>query len=163
MTRIIATAITDASFYEKGRPPKQECFGGWAAYVRIDGNPQPRKGYGVIHSPDRLLTSTTAEMFAAINGIWLAKKYGAQEVLIRSDCMAVIGAVTGGNLSDKMKRIWLEALSHADCSDMALRAYHVRGHTEAKDAASWVNDWCDRHARIGMIKARKGLKCLELL
>jgi len=160
---VTATVISDASFYEEGRPPKQRTFGGWAAYVRIDGNPKPVKGYGSIHSSTEKLTSTTCEMFAAINGIWLAKQNGASQVLVRSDCMAVIGAITGGNLTNRMRHIWVRSLAHAKCLDVALRAHHVRGHTEAVDAASWVNDWCDRHARKGMFSSRKGIKCLELL
>lgn len=160
---ITATVISDASFYEQGRPPKQRTFGGWAAYVRIDDNPKPVKGYGSIHNHTDKLTSTSCEMFAAINGIWLAKQYGATEVLVRSDCMAVICAISGGNLTDKMRSVWLRALTLAQCLDINLRSHHLRAHTEAIDAASWVNDWCDRHARKGMYSSRKGIKCIELL
>jgi len=159
---IRATVISDASVYEEGRPPNQKVFGGWAAHVRIDGNPKPIRGYGSIHNTTAKLTSTTCEMFAAINGIWLAKEKGATEVLVRSDCMAVISAITKGDLSFKMLEIWHVALTHAKCLDVSLRAHHVRAHTEAADATSWINDWCDRHARRGMSFSRKGIKCLEL-
>lgn len=157
---VSATVITDASYYR--HPKKRRHCGGWAAYVRIDGVPAAVKGYGSIKPLDNL-TSTLCEMYAAINGVWLAKRHGASQVLLRTDCQAVINAVSGVNLKVDLRDAWRRGLAEADIEDVTLLTRHVKGHSDLNTPASWANDWCDKHSRIGMRAARNGEKCLVLV
>lgn len=156
---IRSTVLSDASFF---RSTKGTSVAGWAAWVRIDGNPTAIRGYGSIHN-DETLTSTTAEMYAAINGAWLAKRAGAESALIRSDNMTVIGCIRNVNTGIEMKRIWTNALIRADLVGFPLSARHIKGHGEINDSATWANDWCDKHAKKGMRIARHGHKCLAII
>lgn len=155
---IRATVITDASYFVDPKKPNRS-YGGWAAWVRVDGIDRPIKGYGSINAQEKL-TSTICEMYAAINGAWMAKNEGAGHILIRSDCMAVIHAITGYQLKPDLRRIWFEGLKKADLMGVVIEATHVPGHGEINSRATYVNDWCDRQAYRGMSAARKGQPCL---
>jgi ribonuclease HI len=153
-----ATVITDASYYYDQKKPNHS-YGGWAAWVRVDGIGHPIKGYGSINSKEKL-TSTICEMYAAINGAWMAKREGAELILVRSDCMAVIHAITRFQLKPALRHIWADALKKADLLNVTLEAVHVPGHGEINSRATYVNDWCDKQAYRGMNAARKGQPCL---
>lgn len=153
-----ATVISDASFcnQNKARP-----LGGWAAWVRVDGWGCPIKGYGTI-GDKRLKRSTDAEVMAALNGIWLARRYGGRDILLRSDCMAVIDLMYGRVRKQHLVDIWASALAREDMQGIRLRGQHVKGHGVIHSAATWVNDWCDRNAKNAMRMARKGQTCLTI-
>lgn len=160
-----ATVICDASFYrEQKGPPRGTGVGGWAAWVRIDHVPRVVKGYGSIRAKN-LYSSTEAEVYAALNGIWLALQYGATDVLVRSDCMTVCQLIDKtARVGGKTHHVWWEALKREDMKVPGLlSARHVKGHSKIVDPASWVNDWADRHARKGMIAAREGRPCSVML
>ena len=144
MTR--ATVITDASFCDK------EQIGGWAAWVRIDGRAEPIKKYADFRVPVR--NSREAEMFAAVNGIWLAAKYGATEVLVQTDCVAVVDMLNGATQKKSLKRDFAAAMQKAGVAAVKRSAKHVRGHTTVSDARSYVNRWCDKMAKTAMRRQR---------
>ena len=157
-----ATVVTDASFWSarSGAPG----FGGWAAWVRVDDIPQPIKGYGSIREP--ITNSSEAETCAALNGIFLARNRGALEILLRTDCMAVVHLIQGRVKAGSLLRLWDRAMALPIYHGMELRVAHVgaHGNHDASDSrAAWVNDWCDKHAGIAMRKARKGEECRMLL
>lgn len=161
MTR--ATVITDASFYSgsgRRKSTSPGAVGGWAAWIRIDGRPDAIKGYGVIKSCS---DSNVAEMYAALNGIWLAANSGAKEILVRTDNSTVIGLIHGKVKAAWLVKLWKTALEDADLLHIKLQGRHVKGHGEIIDPASYVNDWCDRHAKKAMMAARSGKKCLKLI
>lgn len=139
-----ATVITDASFNNK------DMSSGWAAWVRVDDLDHPIKHYSSF-SKLKPKTSTEAEKMAAINGVWIANKYGADAVLIQSDCMAVIHMLNGTTRKRKLISQWNCWIEAAGVSDIRMIAKHVKGHTRTKDARSHVNRWCDKMAN----KARK--------
>lgn len=151
-----ATVICDASFCNQARP-----LGGWAAWVRVDGWRLPIKGHGTIKD-DRLQTSTDAEVFAALNGIWLAARHGGVNILVRSDCLAVQHLIRRETKSTRLLDIWESALAREDMQNLYLRSEHVKGHGKINSPATWVNDWCDRHAYDAMSLARKGKTCLQI-
>ena len=157
-----ATVISDASFYrEVGK--KKPGFGGWAAWIRVDGISDPIKGFGSINAPKGVeLTSTICEMYAAINGAWLAHQRGATSILIQSDCMTVIELIAGKQIKPQLRNIWFDGIKMANLEDVIISGRHVQGHNVV-DVRSWVNDWCDQHARIGMTLARKGKRCLSIV
>ena len=154
-----ATVISDASFYQQGR--RGRSYAGWAAWVRVDGLDKALKGYGII-KPE-CLNSTEAEVYAALNGIWIAARAGATDVLVRSDCMAVTQLIRGMTRSERLISIWRRAIHEASLGHVNLGAAHVKGHGPIDSKAAWVNDWCDSHARIAMREARRGKQCLAIL
>ena len=91
---------------------------------------------------------------AAINGIWLAHNAGASNILLQTDCMAVIQTLSGTISNERLRRIWQEARQRYQFGAIATR--HVKGHTQVADKRSWVNRWCDREAGKHMRAQRKG-------
>ncbi|KHQ51138.1 reverse transcriptase-like protein [Mameliella alba] len=142
MTR--ATVITDASFCDRTKAA------GWAAWVRIDGMAEPIKRYGSFS--DAVSTSSEAEKKAALNGIWIAAQYGATEILLQSDCLAVVHLIDGTTKKRAPLDQWHRWCASIGILGLDLKSRHVRGHTSKKDARSHVNRWCDKHAN----KARMG-------
>lgn len=147
MTR--ATIITDASFCHKTNTA------GWAAWIRVDGIAEPIRRYGSFKEP--VENSFQAEMLAAINGVWIAKQCGATEFFLQTDCMLVVNLALGEVKKRAYVAQWNAAKERAGLSRIALRAKHVRGHTQTDDARSFVNRWCDKNAKQEMRKARKAL------
>ena len=147
-----ATVITDASF-----GPAQEGrgggVGGWAAWVRVDHLDHPIKRCGVLKDPS-LQGSAEAEVYAALNGIWLAAQRGATSILVRSDCMTVTQLIEGTAKSPSLRELWNDALRRDDMRGLSLQALHVKGHGPIKTAASYANDWCDKASRAQMKQAR---------
>lgn len=149
---IRATVLCDASF-DKPRS-RRYGFGGWAAWIAIDGQAERVKGFGPIKADD-LTNSTEAEVYAALNGIWLARRHGATHVLVRSDCTTVAELIEGKVRSPRLLSIWRRALARPDMQGVILEARHVKGHGEITCRATFVNDWCDRHAKAAMRKQRR--------
>lgn len=141
-----ATVITDASYCQ------QTGSAGWAAWVRIDGHFAAIKMSGQPKHPP--VNSTFAEIYAALNGIWLAYHHGARDILIQSDCMTVIHLVAGRCKNQDMVKLWRDGMSLMPSANVAAR--HVKGHNynKVKDARTYVNDWCDRQAYFQMEKGR---------
>jgi ribonuclease HI len=144
MSKKWATVITDASFCHITKKA------GWAAWIRVDGLREPIKAYGSFKR--KVSTSINAEKMAAINGVYLAVKHGADAVLLQSDCLSVVHLIDGTTKKQSLKTEWDGLLRQAGVSGVLLSAKHVRGHTKIDDARSYVNRWCDTHANI----ARKG-------
>jgi ribonuclease HI len=144
---IWATVITDASYNDKNGSA------GWAAWIRIDGAKDPIKHYSSFSVP--VTSSSDAEKMAAINGIWIAKKHGANAFLIQTDCMAVVHLVKGVTKKRTPVAQWNSWISEAGLTGFPIIARHVKGHSKAKDARSYVNRWCDKMAN----NARRGTQC----
>lgn len=133
-----ATVITDASFCPRTKAA------GWAAWVRVDGRKEPIRRYGAFKNP--VSSSLDAEMLAAINGVFIATKEGATEVLIQTDCLAVVHMFEGVTVQRSIKDAFTRAKARAGVLGTRISARHVRGHTSDKAPRSWVNRWCDEHA-----------------
>ena len=139
-----ATVITDASFCHQTKA------GGWAAWIAYDQGPKGQHS-GMFRS--RPKDSGTAELQAALNGIWLAYQNGARDILIQTDCMPVVHAVQGFGTGVYVA-IYRDA-RRQHFPDAAVRAKHVRGHTSTDDARSWCNRWADSAAKKQMRKQRE--------
>lgn len=145
-----ATVICDASLHVS---PRGKISAGWAAWVRVDNVPYPIKGYGSIVSQD-MRDSFHAETLASLNGAWLAKRYGAESALIQTDCMTLVHVICGVVRSKPILTFWRSSLEKANLLGFPLSARHVKGHGPVVDVRTYLNDWCDRHARRGMFAAR---------
>jgi ribonuclease HI len=152
-----ATVICDASFR---RVANQATHAGWAAWVKGDGGIAV-KGYGTLTTRADM-NSTIAEMYAALNGIWLASKAGADVVLVRSDCMAVVQAIDGKLKKKYLIDLWGNSLHKHGMAHLQVNARHVKGHGKVNNPATWVNDWCDKHAKFAQRQSRKGKPCLKI-
>lgn len=139
-----ATIITDASFCPKTKAA------GWAAWIASDLGPRVRKAGGFKERPN---TSTIAEVWAAYNGMFIAYKLGARRLLIQSDCVAVATAINKPN----GKYGFAEMIDRMPGATFEYR--HVKGHTRNPASRSWVNRWCDKHAKYHMeLQRSKGKK-----
>jgi ribonuclease HI len=156
---INATVICDASF----RQVKHEAaHAGWAAWIKGDGGIAV-KGYGILTAtPPQPMNSTIAEMYAALNGMWLAAKAGADVVLVRSDCMTVVQAIDGQLKKQYLIDLWGNSLHAHGMSHLQVKGRHVKGHGKVSNPATWVNDWCDKHAKFAQHQSRKGKPCLKI-
>lgn len=150
-----ATVIPDASFC----PIKK--VGGWAAWASIDGYQRPVKGFGTFKTD--LPTSTYAEVYAALNGVWLAARRGATRILVRSDCRAVEYLINGTISATDLRRVWTKALAAKELQDVVLESRWIKGHgSPQRSSAAYVNDWCDRNAKAAMKAARAGRHITEV-
>lgn len=146
---IWATSITDASFDSNTKAAA------WAAWIRVDGRSTTIKEHGLFKIP--IQDANHAELYAALNGIWLAVNVGrAQVVLAQTDSMAVCHAIWGKHriYTDILKA----QLQATGLSGINLKARHVPGHSGGKDARSWVNEWCDTKAGLAMREQRKSIR-----
>ncbi|MEM7211762.1 MAG: reverse transcriptase-like protein, partial [Pseudomonadota bacterium] len=127
---------------------------GWAAWIRIDGLGKPIKKSGELDGCD---SAEDAEMRAALNGLFLARSKGATDILLQSDCMAVVGVIAGKKSKwRKARKRWgpLKSKAFPTGFGVDVDARHVKGHTKTADARSFVNRWCDREAKSHMRKMR---------
>lgn len=141
---IWATSITDASFCPQSRA------GAWAAWIRVDGVRETIKRHGLFSQPPENVNY--AEMMAALNGVWLSARAGAQAVMIQTDSMSAVAAAEGRHRL--YSEWWREQMVAAGISHIILKPRHVKGHTAIKDARSYVNRWCDAKALQLMRKSR---------
>lgn len=142
--------ITDASFSKV----KGKTYAGWAAWLRVDGISEPIKRGGAITRVP-VQNSTTAEVFAAVNGVYLAKHYGATRILLQTDCLAVVAAINGtARPGAPTSALVSAAMGHAGIENVLVQARHVKGHTNDPAARSWVNRWCDSEAKRHMRRVR---------
>ena len=144
MTR--ATIITDASFCHKTKAA------GWAAWIRIDGLPEPIKRYAEFRQP--VNSAQEAEMLAAINGLWLAAQHGVTVALVQTDCLAVVHMLNGQTKNSGLRDDFTRAMAKAGVLHVNYSGRHVRGHTQTADARSYVNRWCDAQAKTAMKRQR---------
>lgn len=147
-----ATVITDASFCPQTKAA------GWAAWVRIDNQGEPICRYGSFKQP--VSSARDAEMLAAINGVFIAMKEGATQVLVQTDCLAVVHMFQGVTVQKSIRNAFACAMSKAGIAGIRVSAKHVRGHTNDPASRSWVNRWCDEHAgkqmRANRVQIAKG-------
>lgn len=112
-----ATIIVDASWKQGNM--------GWAAWIRVDGIPNPIKVSGTAHAPN----SNEAEILAAKFAIRYAKKNGATSILLQSDNTNV-----------------------AQLESNSVKYKHVKGHSSISDARHYCNRWADGQARKARTK-----------
>lgn len=108
--------------------------------------------------------STHAELGAAMLGLNHSMDHfrisNAMIVLV-SDCEAVRTFMTGvsdHNATEKMVAFRDKTLDRMFRAGVHLKVNHVKAHTSAADARSWVNGQVDRKAYNAMHKLRKSLR-----
>lgn len=149
---LTATVVCDASFWECRERGLRAA--GWAAWVRVDGVPYALQNGGQLRAAPEC--SASAELYAAMNGIFMARRMGALSVLIRSDCLAVVNLINKGRTpSARLQALFLACAAHPVITGGRYRAVHVKAHTAGLKRAEWVNNWCDDTARKHMARQRK--------
>lgn len=150
--------ICDASYWEGKKVPgqPQPKAAAWAAWIRVTGVNGPIKKGGLLKLGP-VKTSAWAELYAALNGVWIAAQYGATSVLVRSDCLEVVKVLNEEAFANNKKwQAYRKAVKEHSLEHLDITAKHVRAHTEDfSTAAAYVNDWCDREAKRHMRKDRK--------
>lgn len=142
-----ATVITDASHCPDTK------VGGWAAWIRYDGDRGPTCRSGPLRG--KIPNASHAEVRAALNGIWLAQTIGADRILLQTDCQTVLDLITGKLKAPDLVALWAAAFERADMKGLVIEGRHVKGHGPITDARTYINDWCDKFAKQHMKKARR--------
>lgn len=146
-----ATLITDASYCSQ---TKSAGYGFWIASDR-----SRFPGGGEIKQD--VNDATVAELFAVVNGLWYAIKGGAvidrDNVLIQTDCMAVITLIDGDRMPRRGQEEngYKQLLGIIDMHQLTIEMRHVKGHTMKRDARSITNKLCDSRAKRFMRERRK--------
>lgn len=153
------TINTDASFNTKLK------VGGYAFYIRV--------GDSIIKSAGSFKTNPAnpieAEMMCIGNAVYtlssLKELPPAKLIVINSDCLTAFELIklksknpTGKSVALLIKTL-KEKASYQGLIPPRIQFRHVKAHTGAQDARSWVNRWCDREAKIKMREESK--KILE--
>lgn len=170
----MVTIFADASFDER------TMAAGWACWVKTNSAPSAISS-GVITSPVR--SSQEAELWALANALAFAHRQNALKpgalVLLQSDCipaltrivMQIPGTVdrpfNGGLIVPRKTKA---AVTKAECAALvviaetvlatgiSLLTRHVRAHQENHDGRQWVNNECDRLAKLAMREWRQEIE-----
>jgi len=156
MKRVNVTITSDASFYRKDK------VGGWAFQIRSKDLFEKQFGPLKGHIGD----ATEAEMKSVLNALYLLKtKYTDLKInilTINVDCEFIVKHMFNKNkkrkfrIKDLTNRI-SQYLEHIDYAKLNIK--HVKAHTEdLSEARKFVNDWCDRHSRLGSFIASDRLQ-----
>lgn len=138
-----STVICDASWCPRTRA------GGWAVWININypnGEHRRVKEADLFHK--RPKSSTQAELWAALNGIWFAVRNGATDILVQTDCLSVV-------------QFQGPRVAREHFPETKIRWRHVKGHTGGRapnggdNRRYYVNEWCDKHARKYMHRQRE--------
>lgn len=141
------TINTDASFDQKTK------IAGWACWIKSTHYKLQDSGL----FPDPVDNSSVAELLAIEQAlIRLDTLINDQEYLrhemvngillyINTDSLFAIGAIMGRLRTPKYLELAKRVESMTDI--YTIDARHVKAHTKAKNARSYVNEWCDRAAK----------------
>ena len=144
---MLVTVNTDGSYYpETGR-------GGYAFW--ISSNVGTFKGYGKLRNCPG---STEAELMAIANALHYLRHnkeiVGVTKIIINTDCESLINVINNSHTNRKPSINKVRgAISHyigkwqGKDSDYDVR--HVKAHKKVESAREYVNDWLDKHAKIG--------------
>lgn len=138
----VYTINTDASFDHKTQT---------AAYAYwIKGDDFHVKASGVL--PVKVPSSHVAELLAfekairRLDSVVMDRK--DTRIIANTDSMWTIHAMTG--ILKKSKHLTLIKAVRASARDYEFDFRHVKAHTHTADPRHWVNDWCDRMAKLAL-------------
>lgn len=139
---MLCTIVTDASYCGKTK------IAGWAAWIVC--NNIRYKQFAAFN--DVCQTSNEAEIKAAINGIYLARKFFpyATKFHLVVDSKAIIHIV------ESKKDKWWDLMKKTS-ENKDIVAKHVKAHSNGETRRILANRWCDKQARIAMKKKRKNV------
>lgn len=140
-----ATSNTDASWCP------HTGAGGWAAWIALDGGKRVKHS-GRFHKLAE--SSNQAELWAILNGLYLAAMNGAEHVLCQSDCQDALSRVNKrGHWGPDVKQLVKQFPKLR-----VVRTKWVKGHKLDGSARAWVNDWADKTAKGHMLEQRNLLR-----
>lgn len=110
--------------------------------------------------------SSEAEQQAIANALFLLRKSylnngNILRIYLNSDCIPALNMVVkkGGNKAGRYAYNQAKLILSGKVGGMSnFIKRHVKAHTNAKDARSWVNNWCDSEAKRWMRKQREAIK-----
>lgn len=132
------TVLTDASFCPKQR------VGGWAVWIVCED--ERYKRFDAFF--ELLATSQEAEIKAIINGLWIANRlFSPDHFHVVSDCTTAMAAISRSGTKWNAKVLEI-------IGERRLTFKHVKAHSGVGDRRSYVNEWCDFHAKMAMKRQR---------
>lgn len=147
---MIAHIYTDASFCDRSRAA------GFGAYIRLD-----EKEYLCSDFLFGCRKSIEAEIYAAYNGLYLAKQLGAQKCHLYMDNDILIRTMNNLLVKNKAKRRYEPYKKILRSLRLSVDYQKVDAHTKGRHkfgSHEFYNDVCDKKARHRMRKLRALLK-----
>lgn len=136
------TILTDASWCP------DEFVAGWAAWIVCDEGRYTR--YDAFLEP--IPSAQDAEIKAILNGLFIARRlFNPEAFHVVTDCVGAIDVLN--NKANPKNKLYNELLQSIIKSDK-LSFKHVKAHVKIQDKRSYVNDWCDFHAKMAMRQQR---------
>jgi RNase H len=135
------TVLTDASWCPHSKAA------GWAAWIVCNETRHKQ------HAPFKEIVENAcvAEIMAIINGVYLAqKKFKPDHYHVVTDCTKAILILKHGYERGKWTKMLTDIIGEAN-----ITYKHVKAHTENTDKRSYVNNWCDLHAKRSMRQLRE--------
>lgn len=152
---MVVTVNTDASYC-----PIQK-VGGYAFWIKCDLGTIAKSG--AIKTPEN---AQDCEIKAVANAVYVLENSTFNNgnialVVINSDCKKMFPLIgkksqhaAGRSIANAISRIRKKNKNITSAKKIySLR--HVKAHNGTADKRSWVNDWCDRQAKIAMQSQRK--------
>lgn len=117
----------------------------------------------------KCLSSTEAELKCIVNALSIVLPHGGiSKVIVNTDCLNAIYLITEdkenidryirnevvGRCADAIA-VYLQIKSK---KSVLIEFRHVKSHTGVGDARSYVNEWCDKEAKIHLWKQINGKK-----
>lgn len=147
---MLVTINTDASFNHENK------FGGFAFWIKSSAFKIQKAGY----FKDTCLNPTEAEMKCIINAlhVLLSSHNTVTRIIINTDSLNSIHIINndrininkyGLHFGDKLRRKFIK-IQKSYHRTLNIQLRHVKAHSNVNDARSYVNEWCDKHAKAYM-------------
>lgn len=158
---MIVTVNTDAAFHPQFK------VAGYAFWIVC--NQGRKKGYG--HLRGTMNRPDIAEFQCVINAMHILGKMkltGITKIIVNTDCLNVIHIIKKDKVAIKkyhlgkwglpMREKFISTLREFGLNKAKIEFRHVRSHSETNSKKGWVNDWCDRMAKLEMWRKINSLK-----
>ena len=156
---MIVTINTDASYSHRHKR------GSYAFWIISNQGKIARSGMlkRICHRPE------VAEFMCIINAIHALSISGwvnIEKVVINTDCLNVIHLLVGRNFEIRQYRLgfgkqyvakFKQIVNNSTLKSIPKNIRHIKSHQEIKTPKQWVNDWCDREAKLQINKFLKSL------
>jgi ribonuclease HI len=151
---MLVTIIVDASHCPDTKAA------GWGCWI-VSTRGRHHSGHAM---RELVVNNSVAEMMAVVNGLWKAHAKGimlqGDKVLIQTDCMAAINALTGVRICRVPQELEVvKAYAHAlDKLRVTVELRHVKGHSLGTEKKDYVQQRCDYAAGQAMRALRGQIK-----
>lgn len=145
---MLVTINTDASFWHHQQK------GSWAFWAVCNKFKITKSGV----FRGKVKNSSEAELKCMINAVFCVLKadVGITKVIINTDSQICMKAIARNNPNSSLYKC--VTMFRNMTKGVAIEMRHVKAHSGVKDARSYVNEWCDTHAKKALKESVKKKK-----